>query len=84
MKIPIPKFYDRAMDWIAFHALPPDTPTRLRIGKRVITWLDLAVAGYAALIAIALSLWDGRWWLWVPAVALCMAFAWIWLGDGKR
>ena len=41
MKIPIPKFYDRAMDWCAFHFLPPDKPTGLRLFGYKLTWLDL-------------------------------------------
>jgi hypothetical protein len=65
------------MDWIACHALPPDRPTRLRIAGYAVTWLDLALVGYATAIAIGLSLWDGQWWLWLPATALCMALAWI-------
>jgi len=77
MKIPIPHWYDRAMDRLAMIVLPPNKP----IGFYRITWLDLAVyVGYPLAGAIALFLWTGSWY-WFPAVALSMAFAAILWGD---
>jgi hypothetical protein len=77
MKIPIPKFYDRAMDWCAFHFLPPDKPTGLRLFGYKLTWLDLAVfLGYPLVAASALFLWTGSWF-WFPAVAGSMAMAFV-------
>jgi hypothetical protein len=77
MKIPIPKQYDRVMDWIAFHILPPDKPTGLRLFGHAVTWLELALVAYPTAGATALFLWTGDW-LWFPAVAACMAFAAFW------
>jgi hypothetical protein len=79
MKIPIPRFYDRAMDWIAVHFLPPDKPTGLRIYGYNVTWLDVSLVVYPTLGATGLYLWDGNWW-WFPLTALSMAFVWIWWG----
>ena len=79
MKIPIPRSYDRAMDWLAIHLIPPDKPIGLKLFGHAVTWADLATfAGYPSVMAIALTAWTGNW-LWIPATALCMALAWFWL-----
>jgi len=72
------------MDWCAIHFLPPDKPIMWGLAPRPITifghdvtWLDLAVfLGYPLAAAIALFLWTGNW-IWFPAVAMSMAFAFI-------
>jgi len=77
MKIRIPKAYDRAMDWIAFHIMPPNKPTRLKIFGYIVTWLDLSVVAYGIAIATGLSLIYGHWLFWFPATAFGLAFAWL-------
>jgi len=77
VKIPIPRSYDRIMDWCALHFLPPPKPTGMRILGYSVTWLDLALFFYPAIAAGALWAWTGNW-LWVPAVAFSMAFAAFW------
>jgi len=64
------------MDWCAVHFLPPNKPIGLTVRGYRITWLDLSLAAYPAAAAIALWIWSGNW-LWVPAVAGSMAFAWV-------
>ena len=76
MKIRIPRAYDATMDWIACHILPPNKPTGLRLLGYPVTWLDLALFFYPAIAAGALWAWSGNW-LWFPAVAGSMAFAWV-------
>jgi hypothetical protein len=79
MKIRIPRFYDRVMDWIAFHLLPPDKPTGLRLFGHAVTWLELALVAYPTVGAIALFLWSGNW-LWFPAIVGSMALAVVVMG----
>jgi hypothetical protein len=79
MKIRIPKSYDRVMDWIACHVLPPNKPIGLAFRGYQITWLTLALIVYPLAAAVALFVWTGSWW-WFPAVALSMAFAAITMG----
>jgi hypothetical protein len=79
MKIPIPKSYDKIVDWCAVHFLPPNKPTRIKLLGHQITWLDLALVAYPMIAAIALFLWTGDW-RWFPAIAGCMALAIVILG----
>jgi len=78
MKIPIPKFYDRAMDWLACHIFPPHKPSGLRLFGHDISWTDLTIVGYTLAIAAAL------WWLtgslfWPAAVVLGTGLMAIWM-----
>jgi hypothetical protein len=65
MKIPIPKFYDQAMDMLAAILFP----------SRKYTYAILTV--YIVLLAGGLA-WYFDNWLWVPAVGMTMILAWIW------
>jgi hypothetical protein len=76
MRIPIPKSYDKIFDWIAAHTLPPPTPTGLTLFGHQIDWTDVGVCTIAVAIPTALWLWDGNWF-WFPAMAFCMAIAWV-------
>lgn len=78
MKIPIPRSYDRVMDWLAVHLLPPDKPTGLRLFSHQITWLEVALAGYTLGLGIFMSLLMGNW-LWLPGTILSMALMGIWM-----
>jgi len=72
MKLRVPRQYDAVMDWVARHVLPPNRPIGLRVRGYDVTWLDLALVAYPTAAAIGLWAWTGSW-LWLPAVALCMA-----------
>jgi hypothetical protein len=63
MKIPIPKFYDQAMDVLAAILFP----------SRKYVWVTLVC--YAILLAGGLA-WYFDSWLWVPAVGISMLLAW--------
>jgi len=83
MKIPIPKSYDRVMDWLAVHLLPPDKPTGLQLLHYPITWLELAIVGYTLVLGIIMSLLMGNW-LWLLGTILSMAMMWIWMGGREN
>ena len=67
------KYYDRVMDWLANHVLPPPKPTGLVLFGYAVLWTDVGATVIAAAIPTALFLTDGNWW-WFPAMALGMAF----------
>lgn len=76
MKIPIPKWYDTTMDWIAYYVMPPNKPSGLKLFGYAVTWTDVALVAYVSAMAIVLVLYTGNW-LWLPAVALCMTLTWL-------
>lgn len=59
MRIPIPRSYDRVMDWIAVLLFPRAVP------------IGVMLMLYAIAIGIGLSIGFGSW-LWLPATLLCM------------
>jgi hypothetical protein len=69
MKIRIPNWCVAALDWFACAILPPPLPTRFKIRGYAVTQLDLALAGYGVLLAIASAIYYHTW-LAIPAVAL--------------
>jgi hypothetical protein len=64
MKLPIPKFYDQAMDALAAILFP----------SRKYVWVTLLA--YTILLAGAF-VWYFDNWLWVVAVGASMAMAWL-------
>lgn len=64
MRFRVPVIYDRAMDAIAMVLFP---------SRRYVT---LTLALYFVLLAVG-AVWLTGNWLWLIAVALCAAMAWI-------
>jgi len=81
MRIPIPAWYDKAMDAIATWLLPPPKPIGLRLFGNDIVWTDVALVAYPTAAALGLWWWSGNW-LWLPAVAGTMALALVIWGWG--
>ena len=75
----IPLWYDRAMEWLAMHLLPPPKPTGLKLFGYAITQLDLAMLCCGFLIALAALWWYSSIGWFFIALAL-FAMMWIWMG----
>jgi len=67
---------DRFVTWTAHKCLPPPSSIGVRILSYDVTRLDLAIIIIAAGMAAILVVWTGNW-LWIPAVAISMLFAWM-------
>ena len=74
----IPLWYDRAMDWLACHLLPPGKSTGLKFFGYDVTQLDLALTFGAFLIALAATWWYGSIGWFFIALGL-FAMMWIWM-----
>lgn len=79
MKIKIPRWFDQAMTWCAFHFLPPPRPIGIKIKGYAVTWTDVTVVVYCVAGATALYLWNGDW-RWYPQMVFSMLLAWVLFG----
>lgn len=71
--------YDRTLDWLAVHLLPPPTPTRLKIFNYRVTKLDIAVTVGGVLIALVGALWyNNVGWFFISLGLLAMVWIWLW------
>ena len=76
MRFRIPAWYDKGMDWLANHLLPPPTPTGFKIFGYSILWLDVGVAVILCIIAAIAGYWYGTI---MGAVLTFAAFALVWM-----